>query len=310
MIKEIFGKVRSEYGFTGQDLIIAMFILVLFLGLMTGVYVNLSNTSYEIKLTADATEIGTNILEFYDSEYYDEINTSSKTEVLASNYSGISWNDKYDVYVSVTENQEKNKKEISVSVEFEFKDETHRIENSMIKEKEPIRPTNSPDMSNISVTPIKFVYDDASELYGHFFKTQKTDNEWYNYENKKLAVAVSGGEFDNNGIMTGFDDIYVWIPAFYVATDTNSNNYLAFFYKDTDKIIKKNGDNSYELIDSNTVSASRYSSFIGKNGVWVNVNLNNNNVMSITENDTSLNQVFSNFITYFDYSNTVFPTND
>ena len=73
MFRKILSSCKSEYGFTGQDLLIAMFILVLFLGLMTGVYVNLSNTSYEIKYSTDATEITTNVLEYFSDFYYDEL---------------------------------------------------------------------------------------------------------------------------------------------------------------------------------------------------------------------------------------------
>ncbi|MBR3153333.1 MAG: hypothetical protein IKF52_07105 [Clostridia bacterium] len=314
MIKELFRKVRSEYGFTGQDLIIAMFILVLFLGLMTGVYVNLSNTSYEIKLTADATEINTNILEYYDGIYYDEVSTFAEKKVNSSDY-GLSWDDKYDVYVSVTENQEKNKKDIKVKVNFDWKDETHNIENSMTKEKEPIKPANSPVFDDISLTPIKYVYDDASSLDGHFVKTEKTDNEWYDYGNKKLAVAVSGGEFQNNNLVS-YDDMFIWIPAFFL-NDYDEDWILFFYYKDTDKVIKKNENGSFYLDDDTNVpkfsrgNYYRHGTFDNKNGIWVRVSYDGRwlSYLDYTEDD-DFDQMYGDFIDNFDWSNTKFLTND
>ena len=53
MIKDI---IKKENGITGQDLIIAIFILTMFLTFLLTVYSNIKSLSYEIRMNAHAQE--------------------------------------------------------------------------------------------------------------------------------------------------------------------------------------------------------------------------------------------------------------
>lgn len=360
MFRKILKKCKSEFGFTGQDLIVAMFILVLFLGIMTGVYVNLSNTSYEIKLTSRATEISTNVMEYFDGIYYDEIYAKTDIGIKDKNgndvpvflvdadefkdenyistgndfqtqnvlmvesdgnrYShtcpycgnGIGdkrvylYNDKYfilnldcemcdkkiyeydldilqdkinlensdnryTVTAEATENSSLNEKTIKVVVEYDWKGETYRIENSMVKEKENIKPANSPVLEpEINGTPVKFVYSDVSTGEGYFVKCEADDPEWYNYETGKMAILLSEAEFDTDGKLTKYKDIYVWIPSFYYDKYEEENG-LIFYYKGTNKLIMKNSNGTYYLSDNNfdTLGDPKIYCFKDDTGKWV-----------------------------------------
>ena len=190
-------KLKNEKGFAVQDLLIAMFVLVLFLGIITAVYVNFSNTSYEIKLASKATEIMTGILDEYERAYYDDI------QIGKVNKSSIKEKKvEFRPIVNVTSNSDTEKK-ISIKVEYTWKGNTEAVENTIIKRKETIKPQNSPNLGALyNVIPIKFVYDDMQNLTGHWERTNENDTEWYNDQEGKFAVAVSGKitwKKDSNG---------------------------------------------------------------------------------------------------------------
>lgn len=294
MVKRFtFGNLRTENGFAVQDLLVAMFILVFFLGLITAIYVNFSNTSYEIKLAADATEIMTKCLDYYDNLYYDEINTTSgyidkDSELFPENLKeGI--DNKFNIKVNIEANED-DKKTITVKVEYTLKDDISRIENSIVKYKENIKPQNSPDLTSYNLTPIKYVYDDSQTFEGHWEKTDSSDRDWYNYENGRYAVAVSGDGIiwsEDGKNIVGFNDegeskIYIWIPRFYVDnSETNNDDKIKFLYKNTDKKIVYNLQN-YILEDANGKETEL---FENKNGYWIEIEVRKNKISIVTDED-------------------------
>jgi len=70
----LFKKLRKEEkGFTGQDILIAVFMVTIFLSLLGGIFINLSKTSKEIRQIARTTDAFTKIAERVDSMTYDEV---------------------------------------------------------------------------------------------------------------------------------------------------------------------------------------------------------------------------------------------
>ena len=70
----LFKKLRKEEnGFTGQDILIAVFMVTIFLSLLGGIFINLSKTSKEIRQIASITDSFTKIAEKVDSMTYDEV---------------------------------------------------------------------------------------------------------------------------------------------------------------------------------------------------------------------------------------------
>ena len=57
MKKILIQKLKKDEGFTGQDILIAIFITSAFLSLIVTMLINLSNTSYEINKTKQMTEL-------------------------------------------------------------------------------------------------------------------------------------------------------------------------------------------------------------------------------------------------------------
>lgn len=72
---------KSEAGFTMQDITIAMMILMIFIGIIGGMFVTLYKLNTQIKVTANATYYAMQILENIDKIAYEDV-----TESLESKY--------------------------------------------------------------------------------------------------------------------------------------------------------------------------------------------------------------------------------
>ena len=66
-------KLKENKGFTGQDILIAIFITMLFLSFITTMIINLSNTNYEIEKTRQVTELLSKIADKIDQMDYDDL---------------------------------------------------------------------------------------------------------------------------------------------------------------------------------------------------------------------------------------------
>lgn len=267
--------VKTEKGFAAQDILVAMFVLVLFLGVMTAVYVNLSNTSYEIKKMTEATKVSTAYMEYLDKLYFYDID-SSKTSLYIN---AVSHNG-FTPEITVTD-REDGVKSVEVTINYEWKGESYSISNSILKFREMINPQNSPNFDNCSYTPIKYVYSDSSSLNGYFVKTTADDSDWYNYDNNLWAVAVSNPTFitnsDGEEVLDSYSKIYLWIPRYYI----NASGDIEFLYKDGFKRIAKNTEAGYcYLLDleTNYNSSNIHPSSSGVTGTWVEVTASDDNL--------------------------------
>lgn len=82
MIQHIKQKIKQNNGFTGQDILIALFILMLFLSAFTTIMVNLSSTSKEIEDVKKITEKITQIADKIDALEFDAIENQLEDEEI------------------------------------------------------------------------------------------------------------------------------------------------------------------------------------------------------------------------------------
>ncbi len=73
MIKQFKEKIKKNNGFTGQDILIAIFIILIFLSLFTTITINLSNISSEISRVKRMTEVLTKVADKVDAIDYKDI---------------------------------------------------------------------------------------------------------------------------------------------------------------------------------------------------------------------------------------------
>ena len=80
-------KFKSEKGFTGTDITVALIIILLFMSLISVIFFNITKSSKNIDRKSEATYIATNIIENIKIKKYDEIGIT-EGEVRLENQGG------------------------------------------------------------------------------------------------------------------------------------------------------------------------------------------------------------------------------
>lgn len=130
-------KAKSEDGFTMQDLIIAIFIITLFVGIVGSLMFSVYKASKEADLMLRATAYSVQILEDIDKIAYEEVNSN-----LASTYRNkFSIPEGYNINLEVTNYGEENNLEdvmkiVKLTISFQFQGEEQNISITRLKIKE------------------------------------------------------------------------------------------------------------------------------------------------------------------------------
>jgi hypothetical protein len=263
ILNKLFSKLKSQKGATGADIVVALSIIVLTIGVISIIYVNLSFGSRKINRTAGATRIATNIIENINSLAYDDVNStlSSFTEGTGKNVATdatkttITINGKesggtekifntkipkgYNLSLVVTNINDGTTpaydliKKVEVTVSFDVRSKTESVSLSSSKERETSKEVNSPNLTDTVLTstgevlPIKY-----STIMGTYVPTTESDSEWYNYSNKVWAMVYVDTEDNVKSVKSEgkidavslSDKVYYWIPRF----STESNGQALF----------------------------------------------------------------------------------
>ena len=254
---------KKNNGFTGIDIALAVLIITIFMSVITSLYINLYTSNVEILRREQALGYAISILEKTDELYYNEVNNETFKVIEESNgeksIAGIDIARGYDVNINIETYKPEDGdidvvKTINLTLSYEVGNKQKSIDFTKIKEKENIIVPNVPDVDS-EMVPVK--YDSNNKLT----KTTSTDKNWYNYFNKKWAMAVMKSDITNNGTIIGSATIYIWIPKFAY----NGNN-VEFIYGSGNRTVDKNGN----LVDisSGYVVPSEFSN--DKSGIWIN----------------------------------------
>lgn len=209
---------KGEEGFTGQDILVAIFIVTLFLSLIGGIFINLSKTSREIRLMASITDSLTKMCERVDSLTFDQVKDRSNKGDISQLISTDGINRNEDVkytYVRTTtvEADGKKKQNITLTASYNINGMKDKIEITVSKKalnadstagddehiggddpEEPnptgndgeidpqiFYPFNKPtEMSGY--LPIKVVWRDRDAGTKYWVTTDINDKEWYSIE--------------------------------------------------------------------------------------------------------------------------------
>ena len=222
MIKLIKEKIKNNNGFTGQDIIIAIFIILLFLSLITTLLINLSNTSSEISKVKILTETLTKVADKIDGLNYDEIDVTTEEKSITdlSVFSDLKLNNNMKITYTVEEDETQTVKSIKLMVKYpNVEDVDITIGKRIVSESgsegnnpseggssstqaisintDAQYPFNRPNhtLENASLSyyqygegkplfPIKFVWTEVttSQKEGAWVITTESDLEWYSLE--------------------------------------------------------------------------------------------------------------------------------
>lgn len=303
MIKK---KLKRENGFAASDALIAVLIISLFTGLIATIIYNIYLSNSSIKRMGTATGYITNIFEYIDKAYYDDItivdletyiNTNSEIFNIENNQINISSNDianeslktvgslndplyKININIQYYNKMEGNEnkldlvKKLTVNVIYKLGDKDQTITMTRVKSRERLITPNNPDISLLEIDEGKKAYC-IKKISDKWKVCDEKDSSWYNYENGNWATIIIsendlqiGNEIDIDNF-ANVGDMYVWIPRF--AYDV-ANNSILFLYSSTNKYIDNSSgyNNLSELQNTFTVLTDFKINNEENIGIWVN----------------------------------------
>lgn len=129
--------IKSDYGFTMTDLVIALIIFLIFSGLVVTAFYSSYVTNAKMKITASATNYAIQILEDIDKITYDEV----KNEMEDMYRNKFSIPDGYSLKIEVSNYNEGNQKEdliknVTLIIAYKVVGDTEKIVINKIKVKE------------------------------------------------------------------------------------------------------------------------------------------------------------------------------
>lgn len=264
---------KNESAFSTVDIVISIGIISIFITIITFVYTNLNISNLRIERNQIATNYAISILEKADELYYSEVTQENFQTMDLQNgkhqVAGIEIASGYNVSVVIDKfNIEQDViKTITVDVKYKVGKKEETLELSKIKEKEVLKTPNEPLLED-DMTPVKFirvtrkVYSEETGEYEEIttrklVKTDSKDSSWYDYSNRKWALAIKGSDESN---------IFVWIPRFaYRQTENNIN--IKFIYYKGQRFVNENGD-----LEQLPVTYTISNDFGTNTGIWIPIN--------------------------------------
>lgn len=231
---------KNENGFTGVDIAMAVLIITVFMTVIGSMYINLYVSNAKILREEKAIGYATAILEKVDEKYYDEVNDNNFAVVNQADgkksvcdvvmEKGYNPQVQIVVYQPNGDNEQDFVKTIQVTIQYTIGKKTEQVNLQTIKTKEKFTIPNKPEIADNKV-PVK--YDASHQLV----QTSEKDSDWYQYTNKKWAMAVLKSDISDNGKVKTGAIVYVWVPRFAYSGKT-----VEFIYGNQTKTVNKNGN--------------------------------------------------------------------
>lgn len=235
-------KVKSNVGNTGIDIAISLGIISITLAILAALYFNTYITNAEIERRTQAINYATQIFEKISEYYYSDVTQENFTVTTNSNgreeIAGIEIEKGYTISVNIedyTNNDETNVvKTVTVIVNYKIGNKDNKVELKKFKEKETLITPNKPELSNNMIAVKGQVVNGNVK----FKDINLPDNTWYNYLQKKWALARRSDENDS----LSEKDIYVWIPRYAYYIDNNNQINIEFLYSNKNQKVNTNGN--------------------------------------------------------------------
>lgn len=208
-----------------KDIIAALFITIIFICIISVIFVQLSNQTYEIKHIAEITNTVVEISKKIDEmDYNDFESTGEKSIKELEEFKDTKIPEDVEIKYSVTENEEEKIKEIKLIANFQEDKTEITISKKAITEKvkeEKKYSYTKPEISEEYV-PIKFIW--TGDHNGYWIKTTENDKEWYSIEegiyptyayNPEITrmTFLINGNYNNYDVITNWNyNFYIWIP--------------------------------------------------------------------------------------------------
>ena len=254
----ILKKFHSQKGITGTDVSIAIIIISVTIGVITGIYINVTNSSKENIRYSAATRIATQIAENIEAMSYDELESETILQIDSNTEDGVERKvlnviipKGYIVEVtkSLVDSDLDIIKKYNIEVSYRVgKKNYDNVSVQIIKQRELLEQTNQPDLSLLqNYNKTKKYFYPIKMISGEYIITSSSDKDWYNYDIGNYAnVYASNVKKQIGDIVTPkfVEELYVWVPRFGKIEDSQLNDENITFLYGTSKhrIMFKNLD--------------------------------------------------------------------
>ncbi len=255
---------KSQKGVFVSEALFSVMIIALFSGLILTLSYNIYMSISSLKRMSVATNYITDIFEYIDELYYDDVDGTNITNYCSTLSTkgnimvnpGDLWNKKgykidFDIKSITDEDPSKLDlvKEINVSVSYVLGGKDQTITMSTIKKRENLEIPNSPKFNllnlgtNEKAYPIKY-------YNGSWIIANENDTNWYNYENGTWAAVFV---IENDELQVGDNilpvkengEIYIWVPRYAYLNDD-----IKFLYGTTDSYVKIDSTTNFKTLES------------------------------------------------------------
>lgn len=218
-----FAKFKSQKGFTGVDVGIAVLILILFTSVIATLYYQIFYKSTEIKRNSTASGYAIAIVEKMKQLYYSDISVGEYlTNAEEKEIFGIELEPGYNAKVTVSKFGDENSldfvKEVNVIVTFKLAGIEKSVSMNLTKAKEIVDIPNKPILTD-TMSAVKYIN-------GSYQVINPDETVWYNYEDKEYAYVYIGEKLSYGTKLTETQqaNLYMWIPRF-----AYSQNNIVFY---------------------------------------------------------------------------------
>ena len=290
--------IRKENGFATSDALIAVLVIVLFSGLIATLTYNIYLATTSTKRMSRANCYITDIFEYVDKSYYDDINAENITNYFNNKYyyQENTTTPREDAEVSMGKPEEKLTtpfkillkienhypenttedekldlvKKITITVKYELGSREQEIKISRAKSRENLVTPNVPDLDLIEKTDEERVYPiKIINFTENVWKVCTDDNtSWYNYNKGEFPTVLITTSTLNIDDEVDVDDLKVWkwTPRYAINNVTNN---IVYLYANTNKYIQKE-DNYNKLfeIDENFTVPDIFTKNGNITGIW------------------------------------------
>ena len=288
-------KLRNEKGIAGTDALIAILIITLFAGIIGTLVYNIYISNTSLKRMSTAVGYVTDVFEYIDKTYYDDVTQASITNYFNQKYyydgnnvarenaqvkmdSSINNIDTpYKAVIEVTKYSDTDPnadidvvEEIEMWVTYRVGNKEQTINMTTLKKREILSTPNIPNISLINMQQNENIYpikntDNLWEICG------TDDEDWYNYNRGLLPLAIVTSSTYANGtqINAEEEDVYTWIPRF---AYNESENDILFLFSNTNKYLEDiNGVKVPTQLPANYVIPQDFIvNGVAQTGTWTN----------------------------------------
>lgn len=148
MRKLLLRKIKENKGFTGQDILIAIFLTISFLSLISAMMINLSNTTYEIEKTRQITDALTQLADQVDKMSFDSLDDTDEEKPI-NEMDGLSdYENPQNINITYTVSTEGNTpiqtKSITLIAQYSNKIASNKV-NLTLKKQKNVDDTGTPN---------------------------------------------------------------------------------------------------------------------------------------------------------------------